>query len=127
MKLPSFLRMNKKVLIVEDDTALRRSLAEKFKERGYVVLEASTSDEAFTLLGSEQPSVFVLDLILPMKDGISLLEELRKSGYAQPVVILSNLLGSDDLRADATRLNASFYNKSSVTLEEIVQAVDNIL
>ena len=115
------------MLIVEDDATLRRSLAEKFKGHEYSVLEASSSDEAFTLLGSEQPDAFVLDLILPAKDGISLLEELRKAGYSQPVVILTNLLGSDDLRADATRLNASFYNKSSVTLEEIVEAVEKVL
>jgi len=127
MKVPSFLRRNKKVLIVEDDAALRRSLAEKCKEQGYTVLEASSSDEAFTLLGSEKPDAFILDLILPVKDGISLLEELRASGYMQPVIILTNLLGSEDLRADATRLNASFYNKSSITLEEIVAAIEKKL
>jgi two-component system response regulator AtoC len=127
MKVPSFLHHTRKVLIVEDDATLRRSLADKFKERGYTVYEASSSDEAFTLLGTEQPNAFVLDLILPVKDGISLLEELRSSGYTQPVVILTNLLGSEDLRADATRLNAEFYNKSSVTLEEIVTAVEKHL
>jgi DNA-binding response OmpR family regulator len=127
MKVPSFLRRPQKVLIVEDDATLRRSLADTFKEHGYAVLAASSSDEAFTLLGTEKPGAFVLDLILPAKDGISLLEELRSTGYSQPVVILTNLLGSEDLRADAARLNAEFYNKSSVTLEEIVAAVEKRL
>ena len=126
MKLPFFSSSKKSVLIIEDDATLRSSLSDKFKEREYEVYEASTADEALILLGTKKPAVFVLDLILPMKDGISFLEELRKTGYTQPVVILSNLLGSEDLRSDATRLNASFYNKSSVTLEEVVAAVEKL-
>jgi len=126
MKIPFFTRSNKSVLIVEDDATLRSSLREKFKDHGYAVFEAGTADEALTLLGTKKPSVFILDLILPMKDGISFLEELRKTGYTQPVIILTNLLGSEDLRADATRLNASFYNKSSVSLEEVVEAVERL-
>jgi DNA-binding response OmpR family regulator len=121
MKLPSMLHRSKKVLIVEDDVTLRKSLADKFTERGFEVREASSSEEVFTLLGREEPHLFVLDLILPIKDGISLLEELRTNGFKQPVIILSNLLGSDDLRADAARLHATFYNKSSTSLEEIVE------
>jgi DNA-binding response OmpR family regulator len=69
----------------------------------------------------------VLDLILPVEDGISLLQELRNSDCDVPVVILSNLLGSDDLRTDATRLDAEFFNKSSTSLDEIVAIVEKKL
>lgn len=127
MKISSFFKRFAKVLIVEDDVTLRRALAEKFKEKGYGVLEASAATEVRALLATEKPDAIVLDLILPMKDGISLLEELRSDGFSQPVVIMSNLLGSEDLRADATRLGASFYNKSSVTLDEIVTDVEKKL
>jgi len=127
MKLSSLFKGPNKVLLVEDDVALRSALADKCKERGFKVLEASAADEVLSILGLEKPDVLVLDLILPMKDGISLLEELRMAGYQMPVLILSNLLGSHDLRADADRLNAAFYNKSSVTLEEIVEALEQSL
>lgn len=127
MKFPSLFKRFAKVLIVEDDVSLRTALADKFKEKGYGVLEASSANEVRTLLASEQPRALILDLILPVKDGISLLEELRQVGFNQPVVIISNLLGSQDLRADATRLGAVFYNKSSVTLDEIVKAVEERL
>ena len=98
MKISSFFKRFAKVLIVEDDVTLRRALAEKFKEKGYGVLEASAATEVRALLATEKPDAIVLDLILPMKDGISLLEELRSDGFSQPVVIMSNLLGSEDLR-----------------------------
>jgi DNA-binding response OmpR family regulator len=127
MKFSSLLKRFSKILIVEDDVTLRTTLAAKFKDKGYGVLEASAASEVRSLLANENPSAIVLDLILPMKDGISLLEELRSSGFVQPVVIISNLAGSEDLRADATRLGAAFYNKSSASLDEIVAAVEEKL
>ena len=122
MSLSKFIKHFRKILVVEDDAVLRSALADKFKEKGYVVLEASAAQGVLTIVASEKPNALVLDLILPMEDGISLLEELRNSGYTMPVVILSNLLGSEDLRADAIRLDSEFYNKSSTSLDEVVNA-----
>jgi two-component system response regulator MprA len=123
MKLSNFFRKTKKILIVEDDVTLRTSLRERFAAEGHVVFEAGDAGEVLSTIGRKEPDVLVLDLILPLKDGISLLEELRTAGHHMPVVILSNLLGSEDLRADAERLHAAFYNKSSTSLEDIVEAV----
>ncbi len=117
----------KKILIVEDDVVLRNSLADKFKGKGYRVLEASAAQEVLSIVGTEKPNAIVLDLILPMEDGITLLEELRGSGHTMPVVILTNLLGSEDLRSDAARLDAEFYNKSSVQLDDIVSKIESKL
>jgi len=117
----------KKVLIVEDDTMLRATLRDKFEEKKFRVLESGDPHEVLSIVGAEVPDAIVLDLILPVQDGISLLEELRTSGCTVPVVILSNLMGSADLRGDAARLDASFYNKSSTSLDEIVAAVEKKL
>lgn len=127
MMSPAFMKKFTKILIVDDDSVLRKALADKIKERGYTALEAGTANDANVLIANEKPDALVLDLILPAKDGISYLEELRASGFTEPVVVLSNLAGSDELRNDATRLGASFYNKSSFTLDEIVTAVENTL
>lgn len=119
-----FIRHFRKILIVEDDAVLRKALAEKFKEKGYTVLEASAAQEVLSIAEKEKPHAMILDLILPVEDGISLLEELRSSGHTLPVVILSNLLGSEDLRGDAERLDAEFYNKSATSLDEIVKVTE---
>lgn len=124
MPISKFLRHFRKILIVEDDAVLRKALAEKFKEKGYKVLEASAAQEVLRLVEQEKPNAVILDLILPVEDGISLLEELRNMGNTVPVLILSNLLGSEDLRADAERLDAEFYNKSSTSLDEIVKITE---
>ena len=127
MSLNKFIKHFRKILIIEDDAVLRSALADKFREKGYVVLEASAAQEVLNIVANEKPNALVLDLILPMKDGISLLEELRNSGYTMPVVILSNLLGSEYLRADASRLDSEFYNKSSTSLDEVVNAIEKKL
>ncbi len=127
MSISKFIKRFKKILIVEDDAVLRSSLADKFKEKGYIVFEASAAQEVLSIVESEKPNALVLDLILPVEDGISLLEELRETGHSMPAIILSNLLGSADLRADADRLDAEFYNKTSTSLDEVVIAVENKL
>jgi DNA-binding response OmpR family regulator len=118
-----FKKNTKTVLIVEDDMRLRASLREGFVMKGFEVLEAGDAKSVLDMLAKNVPQAMVLDLILPVKDGVSLLEDIREAGFTFPVIILSNLLGSSDLRADAERLDAVFYNKSATTLDEIVSAV----
>jgi len=116
-------KKKKHVLIVEDDVRLRASVREQCEAHGFVVHEASDASAVLPLLVKQVPDIMILDLILPLKDGVTLLEEVRKEGYEFPVLILSNLLGSDDLRQDAERLGAAFFNKSSISLDEIVKEI----
>ncbi len=127
MKLFDLFKKERKVLVVEDDVRLRESLRDVFEAKGYVVTEAGDATTVLASIGKSVPDVMVLDLILPAKDGITLLEEMRNEGYSFPVVILSNLLGSDSLREDAERLGAVFYNKSSTSLEDIAGAVSKVI
>jgi two-component system, OmpR family, response regulator PrrA len=111
------------VLLVEDDAVLRAALEEEFLRHDWRVLQTGDAGETSRLITEEKPDAVVLDLILPAQDGVSLLEEMRAAGHTFPVVILSNLAGSDTVRADAERLDAAFFNKSSVMLEDVVKEV----
>jgi DNA-binding response OmpR family regulator len=111
------------VLLIEDDAVLRAALKDEFANSGWHVLETADTQKIPTLLTKEKPDAVVLDLILPAQDGVSLLEEMRAAGHTLPVVILSNLAGSGTVRADAERLDAAFFNKSSVMLEDVVKEV----
>lgn len=115
----------KKVMIVEDDRALRGALSAKLKGRGFRTIEVGDAHEALARISSDNPNLLVLDLILPARDGISLLEELRISGITLPVIILTNLIGSGPLRGDAARLNAEFYNKANTSLDELVVIIES--
>ena len=73
-----------RVLVAEDDSELRRSLVDLFELPGYTVLEAADGEQAIDRL-ADSPDVMVLDLHMPKRDGLAVLEEL---GEPPPLVIL---------------------------------------
>jgi len=127
MSISKFIKRFRKIVIVEDDVILRNALADKFRDKGYSVFEASSAQEVLKLISEKKPHGMVLDLILPVEDGITLLKNIRSVGSVMPVIILSNLLGSEELRKDAKRFDAEFYNKSSTSLDEVVHILEQKL
>ncbi|MGH2342617.1 response regulator transcription factor [Segnochrobactraceae bacterium EtOH-i3] len=78
-----------RVLIVEDDVNLNRQLAEALREAGYAVDTATDGEEGHHLGDTEPYDAVVLDLGLPMMDGLSVLESWRRTGRTMPVLILT--------------------------------------
>jgi two-component system, OmpR family, response regulator len=78
-----------RVLVVEDDVNLNRQLATALKEAGYAVDTANDGEEGCFLGETEPYDAVVLDLGLPVLDGISVLERWRRAGRAMPVLILT--------------------------------------
>jgi two-component system OmpR family response regulator len=78
-----------RVLVIEDDADLNRQLVEAFKEAGYVVDSAKDGEEGHFLGDTEPYDAVVLDIGLPVMDGISVLEQWRRSGRTMPVLILT--------------------------------------
>ncbi len=81
-----------KVAIVEDDTILRDILANKLSREGFLVVTAIDGEEALTLIKNELPDLLLLDLLLPKKNGIEVLEEKNKDDRIKniPVIAISN-------------------------------------
>ncbi|MEP0324685.1 response regulator transcription factor [Bauldia litoralis] len=78
-----------RVLIVEDDADLNRQLATALKEAGYAVDTAADGEEGHFLGDTEPYDAVVLDIGLPQLDGISVLEQWRRSGRTMPVLLLT--------------------------------------
>ena len=81
--------MTARILIVEDEEPLRMALADALVAEGYQVLEAADGDEGLALALREDPSAILLDLMLPKRDGFSVLRALREDRLCAPVLILS--------------------------------------
>jgi DNA-binding NtrC family response regulator len=79
------------VLVVDDEAFVRESLVDLLEQEGYRTLSASSGPEALKKLGSEDVSVVVTDLRMPSGDGLSLLEDTRKSGGDVPVILLTGV------------------------------------
>jgi two-component system KDP operon response regulator KdpE len=87
------------VLVVEDDTALRRALGLSIRSRGFDVLDVATGEDALVVAADARADLMVLDLGLPDIDGIALLERLRTFSE-MPVIVLT----ARDHQADKVRV-----------------------
>ena len=120
--------MNKqKIIIIEDDEILSKVLCTELGDAGFEVLPAFDGESGLKLVRSEKPDLVLLDLILPKKHGLEVLEEIKKAPDMRdiPVIILT-LLGEDETIKKGLRLGAEDYLvKSSHALAEIVERVKN--
>ena len=78
-----------RVLIVEDQKKLLQSLKRGLEEEGYDVITAANGEEGYYLATTGAPDAIVLDLMLPGRDGLKVLRDLRSQGYSKPVLILT--------------------------------------
>lgn len=78
-----------RVLIIEDEPKLRRSLQRGLQEAGLVVATAGTADEGHRRFALEPPDAVILDLMLPDGDGLDLLRSLRHDGCPAPVLVVT--------------------------------------
>ncbi len=84
------------ILIIDDESQIRRLLEITLSANGYRISEASSGKEGLTLAASVQPSLIILDLGLPDLDGLEVLKSLR-GWYHKPVIILSVRSSEDDI------------------------------
>jgi CheY-like chemotaxis protein len=84
--------MPKKVLIVEDEKILYNLLKDKLEKVGYQVVIAVDGVEGLEKIKSEKPDLILLDIIMPRKNGLELLEDVQKDEKLKeiPVIIISN-------------------------------------
>ena len=97
-----------RVLVVDDEPAERETLARLIGQWGYEVEAAASSDEALSLTESYRPAVVITDLMLPITDGLSLLQTLRASSRP-PVVLLVTGHATVETAVEAMRHGALDY------------------
>jgi DNA-binding response OmpR family regulator len=116
-------RKTKKVMVVEDDVPLRGFIAERLLDNGLDVVETGDGLKAGELIAEHKPDCIVLDVMLPGKSGMQILEDLRATDTATPVVVLTTLSGEGGLRLEAAKHNAVFLNKADTALDVVIETV----
>lgn len=119
---------NKRILVIEDDTPLRKVLHDKFILEGFHVLEAKDGEEGLATALSERPDLILLDIVMPQMDGITMMKELRQKnewGKNVPIILLTNLSADDEKinRAIADNAPAYYLVKSSYTINDLVEKI----
>ena len=85
-----------RILIVEDDQQIAGFVRKGLEESGYAVDHAADADNGFALAVNEPYDAMVIDVMLPGRDGLRLIEDLRRRGVSTPVLILSAKRSVDD-------------------------------
>ena len=111
----------KRVLIVDDEIAIRRFLRPALEENGLAVLEASNGKAALELAVAKKPDVVLLDLTLPDQDGLDVLKRLREWSSA-PVIVVS-ARGEERDKIAGLDLGADDYLTKPFGVEELLARI----
>ena len=112
-----------KILIVDDEPAQRRIMADILRSEGHQVWEASGAEEAEGAAMEIQPEVLLTDLKMPGRGGLSLVESMARSTQAPEVVVIT-AFGTVDTAVKAMRLGAYDYLTKPLEREELVMVVE---
>ena len=108
-----------KILLVEDDPKLASLTLKGLRARGFVVDHADNGDDGFTLATTRSYDALVLDIMLPGRDGLSILRQLRAKSLSVPVVLLTARSALNE-RLDGLNLGADDYLTKPYYVEELI-------
>jgi DNA-binding NtrC family response regulator len=114
------------LLIVDDDANTLASLARAFRLAGHEATVCDNAPRALDLLKSHSFDMMLSDVVMPGKDGLSLLEDLRNLGLDLPVVMISGQ-ANIEMAVRATRLGAADFLEKPLSTDKLLLTVDNVL
>jgi two-component system alkaline phosphatase synthesis response regulator PhoP len=114
------------VLLVEDDPGLVRTLGDRLRADGWAVTVAGDGDRALAAARSGAHDLILLDLMLPVRDGVDVLHTLRADGITTPVIVLS-ARGAVADRVQVLTLGADDYLPKPFRADELRARIDAVL
>ena len=116
--------MKKKILIVEDEESLRILYEEELKAEGYEVLTAQNGKEAIQKLEEGKPDLIVLDIVMPVMDGMEALGKIVAKKRKIPIILNTSYPG---YREDFMSWAADAYVTKSANLGELKDKIKELL
>jgi DNA-binding response OmpR family regulator len=116
----------KRVLVIEDDPAIRRGVADALAFAGYATIEARDGVEGRRVALDADYDVLLLDLVLPGCDGLDVLRAVREARPTQPVIVLT-ARGSEDDRVAGLHLGSDDYVVKPFSVRELLARIEAVL
>jgi len=117
---------NKKVLVVDDDPINRKLIVRILSKKGFEAIEAGNGVEAFTALENNDIDIILLDIVMPVMDGIEFLKEIKtKPAYINvPIIILTT---DDSKKTQALTLGANDIIIKPVSPVTLLEKIENFI
>lgn len=117
-----------KILIVEDDVIISKTYTEELRDDGFLVLTAMNGKDGLDLALREKPDIILLDILMPIMDGLTMMDKLREKdlyGKNVPIILLTNLSASEEKIMQAITKNEPAYYlvKSDWNLSAVVEKI----
>jgi len=118
--------VSNKVLIVDDEDGIRRAVADVLSDEGYTPVLASDASEALRAVEAHQPDLVLLDIAMPGRDGVHVLDELRSVWPHVPVVMMSGH-GSIETAVRTTKLGAFDFLEKPLSYDKLLLCVSRAI
>src|SRR5580693_7836 len=115
-----------KILIVDDEANTLASLSRAFRLAGHEAVVCDNATRALELAGTQPFDLILSDVVMPRRDGLSLLEDLKTAGIAAPVVMMSGQ-AHIEMAVRATQLGALDFLEKPLSTEKLLVTVENVL
>src|SRR5262245_13490765 len=115
-----------RIVVVEDEPAIRRGVSDALRLSGYDVTEACDGAVGYREASSGGIDLVLLDIMLPKRDGLEVLSELRRTCPTRPVILLT-ARGSEDDRVRGLKMGADDYVVKPFSARELIARVEAIL
>lgn len=114
------------VAVVEDDDSVRKSLELNLEIEGYKVISAANGEAGVALVKEKQPDLIILDVMMPVKDGLEACREIRNAGISSPIILLTARSAEVD-KVLGLELGADDYLAKPFGMRELVARVKALL
>ena len=114
-----------RILVVDDEPQIRRSLQVNLERSGYAVEAVETGEAAVVSFQNRHPDVMILDLLMPGMNGVDVVRLIRESSTV-PIIVLS-ALGEESRKVEALELGADDYMTKPFGMEELLARIRSLL
>jgi len=114
-----------KILVVDDEPAMRQLLCKFLELKGYTIYEAADGVQAVEMFKTIRPNLIFLDIMLPKKAGIAVLQEIRSLDKAVGIIMMSG--SSEPFRLTLAPFGADAYLQKPFRLKLLQEHIDNVM
>ncbi|MFH1762037.1 MAG: response regulator [bacterium] len=115
-----------RILIIDDEVFIRKSVREILLDQGYFVKEAGNSEQGFELLNKESFDLVLLDIQMPGMDGMDTLKKMFRENYETEVIMISGH-GSIETAVEAIKFGAHAFLQKPFSMAKLKSSVNSLL